>query len=64
MKSISPIKKGEQQSPKSRGEVAQKEQLRILREALSRRAEERVPQTRGEVAQQEQVKILREALGD
>jgi hypothetical protein len=64
MKSISPMKKGEQQSPKSRGEVAQQEQIRILREALSGRAEGRVPQTRGEVARQEQVRILREALGD
>jgi ubiquinone biosynthesis protein UbiJ len=52
----------EQQLPKSRGEVAAQEQVRILRQAMtaSKAQPPQVPQSRGQVAAQEQVRILNE----
>ncbi len=66
MKSIVTMKKEVNQLPEyTRGQVAQQEQIRILKEveALAGKTKEQVPQTRGQVAQQEQIRILKEALG-
>src|SRR3712207_9398815 len=56
------LKKGNQVSPLTRGQIAAQEPLRILREALASKitTTEQVPQTRGQIAAQEQKRILRE----
>ena len=46
-----------QQSPKTRGEVAAQEQVRIFRQAFVTSGDIRLPRTRGEVAAQEQMRI-------
>jgi hypothetical protein len=52
------ISKTEQQ-PKSRGEVAAQEQVRILGQAMTAsKAQPQVPQSRGEVGAQEQKRIV------
>jgi hypothetical protein len=56
------ISEARQQSPKSRGEVAAQEQIRILNQATANKTEQRLPQTRGEVAAQEQIRILNQVL--
>jgi hypothetical protein len=54
------ISKTEQQ-PKSRGQVAAQEQVRIVRQAMTAsKAQPQVPHSRGQVAAQEQVRILNE----
>jgi hypothetical protein len=42
------ISEAEQQSPKSRGEVAAQEQLRILNQVTANKTEQRLARTRGE----------------
>jgi hypothetical protein len=52
------ITEAEQQSPKTRGEVAAQKQMRGLRQALLTDVGSRAPFNRGEVAAQEQMKIV------
>ena len=61
-KRISELKKG-LGFPQTRGEVAVREQIRILTQAMTAgKGEPQVPQTRGEVvAAQEQMRILQQA---
>jgi hypothetical protein len=58
MKGRITISEAEQQSPKTRGEVAAQEQMRGLRQALLTDVGSRAPFNRGEVAAQEQMKIV------
>jgi hypothetical protein len=51
-----------QQSPKARGEVAAREQIRIFGQVFVTNEEPRAPRTRGEVAAQEQIRILNQVL--
>jgi hypothetical protein len=62
MKENITISKADQQSPRSRGEVAAQEQIRILNQVTANKTEHRLPQTRGEVAAQEQIRILNQVL--
>jgi hypothetical protein len=52
-----------QQPPKTRGEVAAQEQIRIFREAfVTTSGEPSAPRTRGEVAAQEQMKTIQQVM--
>src|SRR5262245_7378766 len=44
--------------PRTRGEVAAQEQIRIFRQAMATRGEPRAPKTRGEVAAQEKLRVF------
>jgi hypothetical protein len=51
-----------QQSPKARGEVAAREQIRIFGQVFVTNEEPRAPRTRGEVGAQEQMRVVRQAM--
>jgi hypothetical protein len=46
--------------PRTRGEVAAQEQLRVFRQIFATKGEPRIPTTRGEVAAQEQLRVFRQ----
>jgi outer membrane protein assembly factor BamD (BamD/ComL family) len=62
MKEKTTINEVQQQFPKSRGEVAAQEQIRILNQAATNKVQQQFPKSRGEVAAQEQIRILNQAL--
>jgi hypothetical protein len=62
MKENTTINETEQQSPKTRGEVAAQEQIRIFRETFVTNRDTSSPRTRGEVAAQEQMKIVQHVM--
>jgi hypothetical protein len=51
-----------QQSPKARGEVAAREQIRIFGQVFITNEEPLSPRTRGEMAAQEQMRVVRQAM--
>jgi hypothetical protein len=56
------IRETGQQSPKTRGEVAAQEQIRIFGQVFLTNGEPRAPRTRGEVAAEEQMRIVQHAM--